>query len=156
MRASEADILVIPGLGGLGPDHWLSRWEAKLPTVRRVDQADWEKPGLAAWRGRIVEEVARAARPVVLVVHTLGVLAAVHAAPFLARGVSSGKVKGAFLVAPPSANILSGLDALDPALLTLPGELLPFPTLVIASRDDLFASFAESEALTWRARLARN
>jgi predicted alpha/beta hydrolase family esterase len=102
MRASEADILVIPGLGGSGPDHWQSRWEAKIPAVRRVIQADWEKPGLDAWRDRIVAEVERAARPVILVAHSLGVLAAVHAAPFLAKGESSGKVKGGFLVAPPS------------------------------------------------------
>src|ERR1700730_6967940 len=147
MRASEAEILVIPGLGGSGPDHWQSRWEAKIPAVRRVIQADWEKPELAAWRDRIVEEVARAARPVVLVAHSLGVLAAVHVAPFLTIGESSRKVMGAFLVAPPSVKVLAGLDALDPAFLTVPGELLPFPSLVIASRDDPFASFADSEAL---------
>ncbi|MGH6868369.1 MAG: RBBP9/YdeN family alpha/beta hydrolase, partial [Methylocella sp.] len=94
MRAAEADILVIPGLGGSGSDHWQSRWEAKIPAIRRVVQADWEKPGLAAWRDRIVEEVARAERPVVLVAHGLGVLAAVNAAPFLAKGESNGKVKG--------------------------------------------------------------
>ena len=71
---------------------------------------------------RIVEEVARAERPVVLVAHSLGVLAAVHAAPFLAKGESCGKVKGAFLVAPPSAKVLAGLDALDPAFLAFPAN----------------------------------
>ena len=147
MRASEAEVLLIPGLGGSGPDHWQSRWNANLPTARRVVQADWEKPGLAAWRDRIVEEVAREARPVVLVAHSLGVFAAVHAAPFLAKGECNGKVKGAFLVAPPSAKVLAGLDALDPAFLTVPGEPLPFPSLMIASRNDPFASFAESEVL---------
>jgi predicted alpha/beta hydrolase family esterase len=147
MRTSEASILLIPGLGGSGPDHWQSRWEAKIPAVRRVVQAEWEKPGLAAWRDRIVEEVARAARPVILVAHSLGVLAAVHAAPFLAKGECSGKVKGGFLVAPPSATVLAGLDALDPAFLNVPDKPLPFSALVIASRDDPFAAFAESEAL---------
>jgi predicted alpha/beta hydrolase family esterase len=147
MRTSEAEVLIIPGLGGSGPDHWQSRWEAKIPAVRRVVQADWEKPEFDAWRGRIVEEVGRAARPVILVAHSLGVLAAVHAAPFLAKGESSGKVKGGFLVAPPSAKVLAGLDALDPAFLTFLDEPLPFPSLVIASRDDPYSSFAESEAL---------
>jgi hypothetical protein len=75
------------------------------------------------------------------------VLAAVHAAPFLAKGQSSDKVKGGFLVAPPSAKVLAGLDALEPGFLTLPGKPLPFPTLVIASRNDPFASFADSEDL---------
>jgi uncharacterized protein len=147
MRASEADILVIPGLGGSGPDHWQSRWEAKIPAARRVVQADWEHPELAAWRTRILEEVARAGRPVVLLAHSLGVLAAVHAALFLAKGESSGKVKGGFLVAPPSATVLAGLDALDAGFLSLPGKPLPFPALVVASRDDPFSSFADSEDL---------
>jgi len=147
MRASEADILVIPGLGGSGPDHWQSRWEAKIPAVRRVVQADWDNPRLDAWRQHIVEEVARAERPVVLVAHSLGALAAVHAAPFLAKGATSGKVKGGFLVAPPSVEVLAKMDAIDPAFLTLPGEPLPFPALVIASRDDPYASFADSEEL---------
>ena len=147
MRTADADILVIPGLGGSGPDHWQSRWEAKIPAARRVAQEDWDNPRLAEWRGRIVEEVARAARPVVLVAHSLGVLAAVHAAPLLANGKSSGKVKGGFLVAPPSVEVLSGLDTLDPAFLTVPDEALPFPSLVIASRDDPFSTFADSEVL---------
>ncbi|MGH6838846.1 MAG: RBBP9/YdeN family alpha/beta hydrolase [Methylocella sp.] len=147
MRASEADILVIPGLGGSGPDHWQSRWEAKIPAVRRVVQADWEHPKLAAWRARIVEEVERAARPVILVAHSHGVLAAVHAAPLLAKGESGGKIKGGFLVAPPSGKALAKMDTLDPAFLTLPGKPLSFPALMIASRDDPYSSFAESEEL---------
>jgi len=147
MRSSDADILIIPGLGGSGPDHWQSRWEAKIPAVRRVAQADWENPGLDAWRARIIEEVERAARPVILVAHSLGVLAVAHTAPFLAKGAASGKVKGGFLVAPPSINALASLEAVDPAFLTLPSEPLPFPALIIASRDDPFSSFADSEDL---------
>lgn len=147
MRTAEADILVIPGLGGSGPDHWQSRWDAKLPTARRVVQADWEKPDLESWRGRIIEEVERAGRPVILVAHSLGVLAAVHAAPFFAKGANAGKIKGGFLVAPPSRAALAGLDVVDPAFAAFPDEPLPFPSVLIASRDDPFASFAESEAL---------
>ena len=115
--------------------------------VRRVVQADWENPGLDAWRARIVEDVARASRPVVFVAHSLGVLAVAHAASFLAKGANSGKVKGGFFVAPPSANVLMNFEAVDPALLTLPGGPLPFPSLVIASRDDPFSPFADSEEL---------
>jgi hypothetical protein len=142
MRTSDADILVIPGLGGSGPDHWQSRWDAKLPTARRVVQADWDRPELEAWLQRIIEEAERAERPVILVAHSLGALAAAHAAPFLA-----GKVKGAFLVAPASREVIAGIDAVDPAFAALPLEPLRFPSLVIASRNDPFAPYAESEAL---------
>ncbi len=147
MRSSDADILIIPGHGGSGPDHWQSRWEAKIPAVRRVAQADWENPSLDAWRERIIEEVARAERPVILVAHSLGVLAVAHSAPLLAKGAANGKVKGGFLVAPPSAKVLETFDAIDPAFLTPPAEPLPFPSLIIASRDDPYASFADSEDL---------
>ncbi len=147
MRSSDADILIIPGLGGSGPDHWQSRWEAKIPAVRRVAQADWENPGLDAWRTRIIEEVARAERPVILVAHSLGVLAVAHTAALLAKGAVGGKVRGGFLVAPPSVKLLETFDTIDPAFLIPPGEKLPFPSLVIASRDDPYASFADSEEL---------
>jgi uncharacterized protein len=147
MRTADADILMIPGLGGSGPDHWQSRWEAKLPTARRVVQADWDNPSLDAWRERIVDEVARATRPVILVAHSLGALSAAHAAPFLADGAMSGKIKGAFLVAPPSMILHETYPSIDPAFLTPPDLPLPFPALVIASRDDPHASFTDSEAL---------
>ncbi len=141
MRSSDADILIVPGLFGSGPDHWQTRWEQKLSTARRIVQDDWEHPSLVAWRARIVEEVARATRPVVLVAHSLGALASAHAGPRL-----EGKVAGAFLVAPPSAKGLAPLDAVEPAFLA-PLAPLPFRSLVVASRDDPFAAFEESEAL---------
>jgi uncharacterized protein len=147
MRIADTDILVIPGLGGSGRDHWQSRWEAKLPTARRVVQTDWDKPVLDVWRGRVIEEVKRASRPVVLVAHSLGVLAAAHAASVLAKGESGSKVKGGFLVAPPSAEVLLGLDAVDRAFLTPLSEPLPFPALMIASRNDRYSTFADSEDL---------
>ena len=63
MRSRDADVLIIPGLGGSGPDHWQSRWQAKLPNARRVEQADWDHPDKAAWLARIAETVAEASRP---------------------------------------------------------------------------------------------
>ncbi|WP_026607151.1 RBBP9/YdeN family alpha/beta hydrolase [Methylocapsa acidiphila] len=142
MRSSDADILILPGLGGSGPDHWQKRWAAKLPTARLISQADWDRPMLDAWRGRIAEEAAQASRPVVLVAHSLGALAAAHAAPLLAH-----TVRGAFLVAPPAAEILAGIEAIDPAFQAAPLGPLPFPALLIASRNDPYATYEESEAL---------
>jgi predicted alpha/beta hydrolase family esterase len=141
MRSSDADILIIPGLGGSEADHWQTRWEQKLSTARRIAQADWDRPVLEAWRARIIEEVARATRPVVLVAHSLGGLASAHAGPFL-----GGKVAGGFLVAPPSPAGLATIADIDPAFFA-PVQPLPFRTLVVASRDDPFAVFDESEAL---------
>jgi hypothetical protein len=151
MRTSDADILIIPGLGGSGPEHWQSRWQAKLSTARRVEQRDWEHPRLADWRAAIAAAVAQAKRSVILVAHSLGAIAAADVGDEL-----GGKVKGAFLVAPPSPRAIEQIDAIDPCFADTPRAALLFPSVLVASRDDPYATFAESEdrARGWRSEIA--
>jgi predicted alpha/beta hydrolase family esterase len=150
MRSRDTDLLFVPGLGGSGPDHWQSRWQGRLPTARRVEQADWDRPNCAAWVAAITEAVAGAARPLVVVAHSLGVTAFVQAA---AAGL--GPVAGAFLVSPPSAATLRRLEQVDPAFLPYPATPLGFPAMVVGSRSDDFAAYPEIEALaaSWGAIL---
>jgi predicted alpha/beta hydrolase family esterase len=152
VRTSDADILFIPGLGGSGPDHWQSRWQAKLSTARRVDLGDLEAPRLDQWAKAIAASVEAATRPVILVAHSLGAAAAAHAAPL----VATGRVAGALLVAPPSNDTIQRIPAIDPAFAPLPRAPLPFPSLFIASRNDPYADFDVSEELAyaWGARIA--
>lgn len=147
MRASEADLLIVPGLNGSGPDHWQTRWEAKLPAARLAVQEDWARPNLAAWQERIAGDIERAEKPVILIAHSLGVLASAHAVAALAAAGKGGKLRGGFFVAPPSAVGLSGCEAVDPAFLAPPPGPLGFPALLVASRNDPYAPFPESEAL---------
>lgn len=140
MRTSELDILIIPGLGDSGPDHWQTRWEAKLPTARRVAQDDWTAPSRAQWEQRIVEAAETATRPAVLVAHSLGAWAAVHAAPRIAPWV-----KGAFLVAPPSAQSPE-VGGIDPAFFAAVARL-PFPAVLVASQDDPYGPFEHAKTL---------
>ncbi len=149
MRISDFEILIIPGLGGSGPGHWQSRWEAKLSTARRVEQNNWLNPRLEDWTARIIAEVEAAQRPVLLVAHSLGVTAVVHAAPRLPKDV----VRGAFLVAPPADSVL--LEAAGPGFTPLPHAPLPFPSVLVASRTDPYAPYEESEEISyaWGSRL---
>jgi predicted alpha/beta hydrolase family esterase len=150
MRIAEADIFIVPGLTGGTDDHWYSRWAAKLPTARRVQQADWHNPNLEAWMERLIEAVHEARRPAVLVAHSLGCITVAHAAAEIAV-----KVAGAFLVAPPSREVILSIAEIDPAFAAVPRDPLPFPAVLIASRDDSYADFLESEKLAadWRAEL---
>ena len=140
MKASDADILIIPGYTNSGPDHWQTRWQAKLSTARRVEQAEWSKPVREDWVARLVEEVNACSRPAVLVAHSLGVPTLIHAVPHL-----KAKVAGAFLVAPP--------DVANPAirpkhLMTFgpsPREPLPFPSITVASRNDPFGTYEHAD-----------
>lgn len=146
MKTAECDILIIPGLGNSGPDHWQTRWERKLPTARRVEQTDWERPDRAAWTARLVAAVAAATRPVVLVAHSLGVIAVAEAAPLMGE-----KVRGAFLVAPPDVARPDMPPTIHHSYGAAPRDPLPFPSMVIASRTDPYCGFeaADEMAAAW-------
>ena len=59
----------------------------------------------------------------------------------------SERIVGAFLVAPPSPDVLRTLDNVDPAFAALPSTPLPFPAVLVASRDDGYCSWEASAAL---------
>jgi len=146
MKAKDADILIIPGYTNSGPDHWQSRWEARISSARRVEQAEWSKPVREDWVDRVVEAVNEGQKPAVLVAHSLGIACAVHGVPRYRNPVA-----GAFFVAPP--------DVANPKirpkhLMTFgpyPRAPLPFPSIVVASRNDHFGSFEQAEdiAAAW-------
>lgn len=152
MRADEVDLLIVPGWANSDPDHWQSRWEGRLKTARRVIMPDFDRPALADWVDALVAATQAATRPVVFVAHSCGVLAVAQAAPQFRRSVI-----GAMLVAPPDLGdnphvgaflrrAGSGVAApvgFDEA----PKERLPFPSLVIASRNDPFCAFARAEEM---------
>ncbi|MCH4539365.1 alpha/beta hydrolase [Ochrobactrum sp. POC9] len=150
MKVKDADILIIPGYTNSGPDHWQTRWESKLSTARRVQQAEWSKPVREDWIGEVVKAAHAATKPIVLVAHSLGVAAAVHALPQFQH-----KVAGAFFVAPPDVSN----DKIRPKhLMTFgpyPRERLPFPAITVVSRNDPFSSFeaAEDVVKDWGAML---
>ena len=127
MRIADAGIFIVPGHTGGTGDHWYSRWEAKIPTARRVVQDDWHEANLEAWTQRLVARVLEAraleaTRPAVIVAHSLGCMTLVHAAPALA-----GQVAGAFLVAPPSRRAMLGLAGVDPAFAEIPRAATAVP-----------------------------
>jgi uncharacterized protein len=151
MRTADVDILIVPGWSNSGPDHWQSRWERNLKTARRVEQTDWLKPDQAGWVANVVAAVAQAARPAVLVGHSLGVATILHAAPLM----DVRKVAGAFLVAPSDLDALASWPEIDdvawPAVAggfaPMPTAPLPFPARVIASSDDPFCTIGRAHAL---------
>ena len=134
MRAVDADILIIPGLNNSGPEHWQSRWQEKLSTARRVFQDDWQRPSRLAWESSIKLTILDSSRPVVLIAHSLGVIAALHAAQSV-----SDKIAGAFLVAPPSETVMREIPTINCDFLPAPRQPLVFPTILVGSRDDPYA-----------------
>ncbi len=150
MRSRDTDIVIVPGLGGSGPDHWQSRWQSKLPNAHRVEQRDWDNPLRPAWIAAITETVGRCERAVVVVAHSLGVIATVEAA---AEGLI--EIAGAFLVAPPADDAIGAIPAIDPAFVPVTRRRVNFPSILVGSRNDPYASIQETAELAeaWGAAL---
>jgi predicted alpha/beta hydrolase family esterase len=145
----EFDILILAGLYNSGADHWQSHWENAFPNMRRVQQDDWDAPVYADWARRLSEAVDRCRKPVLLIGHSLGTC-------LVMRWAHTGKthaIAGGFLVAPTDRDRFDNDPArgFGPMLL----QPLPFPSMVLASRNDELVSFerAQAFAAAWGSRL---
>ena len=139
MKISEADILIIPGLGNSGPGHWQRRWGERFSTGHFVEQDEWDRPRLVDWVARIHQDIMLATRPVVLVAHSLACSAVVHTA----QNIKDAKVRGAFLVSPPDLENDDLFEELPHEVRTfkhVPRDPLPFPSLVVVSTNDRYVS----------------
>jgi uncharacterized protein len=155
MKSSETDILIIPGYEGAGPIHWQRRMVGKLSTARIVDQPDWLHASLSLAVAHVVQSVSEAQRPVVFVAHSLGNLLVAQSVPALASAGLVERVKGAYLVAAPAARGLAELVAVDPAFANIPRDPLPFPSVLVASSNDPFATLEEAADISaaWGSKL---
>ncbi|WP_148234978.1 RBBP9/YdeN family alpha/beta hydrolase [Deinococcus maricopensis] len=146
-------VIIVPGLGDSGPEHWQSLWTEKYGAAR-VRQDDPETPTPATWSARLQEVVDATPGDVVLVGHSCGVLNIVHWAKLYPV---PDRVRGAMLVGPTDPEQLD-MNAKAPAVLAMgpmPMTPLPFPVLVVASENDPYAAFDRAEAFAdaWDATL---
>lgn len=135
-------ILVVPGLGGSGENHWQTHLERSLPGTVRVQQDDWDRPDLVRWVGRLSGAVE--ARPgAILVAHSLGCPLVAH----LAFRRPDLLVAAAVLVAP--ADVDSKRHTPDHIRNFAPIPLLRFPfrSIVVASRNDPYIEISRAREL---------
>ncbi len=143
--ANTAQVMMVPGLDNSGPDHWQSIWQRETGWFDRADMGLWERPVRNVWVTRLNQAIRQTRAPVILVAHSLGCLAVAWWAA-LEGQVYGWPVAGALLVAPPDVdgpNRDPRLAGFGPA----PKIILPFQTVVVASRNDPFASFEQSKRL---------
>lgn len=126
-------VLIVPGLNGSAEGHWQRHWLADHDNAELVEQADWSNPQAGRWLHRL--ERAVIANPGALIVaHSLGSILAAR----LATSSVASLVGGAMLVAPADIERTGTLHARTYEFGTIPTEPLPFPALVVASRDDIY------------------
>jgi uncharacterized protein len=133
-------ILIVPGLGGSGPQHWQSFWAREMAGAVRVELPDWDDPVPKNWEPALEAAVEAAGPGAVLVAHSLGcVLVARRARP-------AWRVKAALLVAPADAD---RTDMPEPVrrFAPVPSGTLPFRSAVVASRNDPYIDFERARRL---------
>jgi uncharacterized protein len=127
-------VLILPGLGNSGPQHWQSIWERQFNFIR-VEQNDWETPVCTDWIEAINNEVKKYdACNVILVGHSL----ACTTIAYWAQKFNIG-IKGALLVAPSDTEA----DTYPPGttgFTPVPLIKLPFKSVVVASSNDYYVT----------------
>ena len=143
-------VLVLPGYGDSGPDHWQTLWQGRYGYARVV-QDDWERPRLDDWMRRLGERLAAIDAPAVVVAHSLGCILAAHAA----ASPLAGRIAAALLVAPADVDEIRHLLPEVESFAPVPTARLPFPSVVVSSTDDPYVEPARARlfADAWGARL---
>ena len=139
----ETTVIIVPGLGDSGPEHWQTRWGQSHPAYRRVRQQDWHQPQVDAWVEALDREIRRAPSTPILVGHSLGCITIVEWAQRCWSNIG-----GALLVAP------ADVDQ-RPFFNSVPLWPLPFPSILVASDNDPYLELerARQFARHWGSRL---
>lgn len=145
----DVEILTLPGLDNSGPAHWQTHWE-RLPHCSRVEFGSWDRPDPQLWVPVLDRAIRDCPRPIIIAAHSLGCAALVWWAALAWQDAFIDKVLGALLVAPPDLDDPDACPRIQP-FAPLPKVALPFPSLLVASRDDPYARFESSRAMaaTW-------
>lgn len=141
----HSTILTLPGIGGSGPQHWQTLWE-KDYGFTRIEQADWETPFRDEWVAGIEQEVAKYQRKDLILVGHSAVCSAI--AKWSERYQT--RIKAALLVAPADPEAQTFPQAAK-GFAPMPLSELPFPSIVVASTNDFFASMERAKlfASSW-------
>jgi predicted alpha/beta hydrolase family esterase len=145
-----ANVLIIPGWYNSGLVHWQSRWEVTHGYLR-VQQHNWQRPLRGDWQIQLEEAVLQCDEPAVLVAHSLG---CILVAAWAAHTRNAHRVKGALLVAPGDVERPETRAQL-PSWSPIERRRLPFPSIVVASRNDNRCDFEKAAGLArdWGAEL---
>jgi len=143
------EFIHLPGIGNSGEAHWQSRWEQADPTIRRFGPASWDQPDLADWIAALDRAIGAATAPPVLVAHSLACLLVAHW-----QQRTSLPVKGALLVAVPDPRS-PAFPAEAAGFASVPETRFRFPSTIVASTDDPFASlsYVQARARQWGSEL---
>jgi serine hydrolase len=123
----------------------MTLWEQVHPEYQRVEQRDWDVPERTEWVATLDAAIRAASTPPILVAHSLGCITIAH---WVAEqsGRSADIVAGAILVAPADVDAETAPEVVR-GFRPIPLVSFRCPTVVVASRTDLYLTFERAREL---------
>lgn len=129
-------LLIVPGLGNSGKEHWQTYWLHQFENSKKVFQKDWNKPILSDWLQNLNSTIESIDGPIIIVAHSLAVSLIAH----WSKENDTNKILGALLVAP--ADVDSPLYTPEETrnFSPIPLSKLRYPSFVVTSSNDPYIS----------------
>jgi len=131
----------VAGYGNSIDGHWQEIWHKKTENSYWVEQKEWDSPECSDWVEVLDTLLQSLEGPILLITHSLGGSTLVEW-----NKKHSANIVGAFIVAVPDVH-----SDYFPAAISGYQELalapLPFPSMLVASTDDPYASVERAEYL---------
>ncbi|MBB5638467.1 hypothetical protein HDE68_004396 [Pedobacter cryoconitis] len=137
----KTKILIIPGLGGSGENHWQSFWSKDDDKFVRLQQQNWDKPELDQWLESLNEVIEDLNCPIILVAHSLGTSLVAH----WSEKYNNSNIKGALLVAPADVDSPLHTPEVVRGFAPMPVTKLKFPSIIAASENDPYVSLERAQ-----------
>ena len=141
MDNQNTKIVIIPGLGGSGENHWQSFWLKQFDNTIEVVQDDWNAPNLEDWLDKLNKQLQNLDVPTILVAHSLAVSLVLH----WATKNTNPYIKGALLVAPADVDSPSHTPESVRDFSVMPTSKLSFTSIVVASENDNYVSLERAK-----------
>lgn len=137
MKITTPQLLIMPGLGGSGEDHWQSYWLKEFSKATELSQKNWNEPKLDSWLNNLNDKIVELDTPIILVAHSLAVSLVLH----WASNYKNPNIKGALLVAPADVDSPNHTPDTVRGFAKMPITKLSFPSFVVASENDEYVSY---------------
>lgn len=143
----DLDVLILPGWGDSGPEHWQSIWLRENPHFKRVVQRDWINTNLDEWVETLGTYIRACPSKAVLVGHSLSSILIPH---WASRNDAS-RIAGALLVAPTDVERRATCPPETWGFAPIPRDPLPFPSILAVAANDPYidVKVAEELARSW-------
>ncbi len=134
-------VILLPGIGNSGPQHWQSFWEQSNPGFVRLQQRDWDNPVCHEWVEALESAVQQAGPDVILVAHSLACLVVAHWA-----AQTHAPIQAALLVAVPDSSG-PNFPAEASGFAATPTKRFNFRSMVVISNDDPYTTPAHAVSM---------